>query len=135
MQTENDMAMEVKLTSRLEYKLLVGALKIIPMLLAFCYFLNTIFGYLEIDSGFLSLFGSVSFLTLAFLYLASIVFRFCVYHRMFLHYILATDILNTYDFYVGIPVSDRGMLAIYLIVSCAFMFLILYYHQKEKCSR
>ena len=125
--------MEEKSINKLEYKLLAASLKIIPMILAFCYFANTVFGYFGIKSDFLSLFGSVSFLTLAFLYLTSIAFKFCAYHRMFLHYILVTDIINTVDYYIGIPLSDRGILSVYLITAALFLFLILYFHQKKKC--
>ena len=93
--------------SRRLYKLLVGALKVIPMLLTLCAVLNMLFDFFGIDSGFLSLLGGVSLLPLLFLYLASYVFQFCAYHRMFLHYILASNILVWIDYYVGIPVSDR----------------------------
>ena len=40
------------------------------------------------------------------MYLSATVFRFCLYHKMFLHYILVTDIINIIDYYVGIPIED-----------------------------
>lgn len=54
----------------------------------------------------LSYIGGISVIPLIFLYLASYMFRFCEYHRMFLHYIVFTWIINITDYYVGIPISD-----------------------------
>ena len=52
----------------------------------------------------LSYIGGISVIPLVFLYLASYMFRFCEYHRMFLHYIVFTWIINITDDYVGIPI-------------------------------
>lgn len=46
------------------------------------------------------------------MYLSATVFRFCLYHKMFLHYILVTDIINIIDYYVGIPIEDLELLMI-----------------------
>lgn len=129
------MSKEEKSLERSLYKLTLGLLKVIPMILALCAVLNTFFSFYGIRCDFLSLFGGVSFLPLAFLYLSSIVFRFCIYHRMFLHYILLTDILNTVDFYVGIPLNNRSLFGIYLFLTGVFLFLILYFYRKEKCCK
>lgn len=40
--------------SKLLYKALLISLKIIPMIVAFCYMLNTAFAYLDIDTPVLS---------------------------------------------------------------------------------
>lgn len=105
------------------------------MSLALCALLNAFFGYYGIPSDVLSVFGGTSFLPLAFLYLVSYVFRFCIYHRMFLHYILVTDVLNCFDYYVGIPLGDRAMFSLYLIVAGIGLFLVLYFYRKERCCK
>lgn len=114
------------------YKVTLGLLKIIPMLLATCDALNTLTCLLGYDLVIFSFIGGVSFLTLAFLYLVSYVFRFCVYHRMFLHYVLVNNIISTLEFTVGLPVSFLGLCCIFSINFCMFLFLILYFHQKER---
>ena len=124
-----------RLASKRLYKVTIEALKIIPMLLSLCALLNTIFSFYGIDTDILSHIGGISLLPLGFLYLVSYVFRFCVYHRLFLDYLLVTDILNLVDFYIGIPISDRGAFGLYLLISGVFLFAILYYHQKEKCCK
>lgn len=45
---------------------------------------------------------------------------------MFLYYIGVVDIINYIDYYIGIPISDKWLLGIYLIVAGLFLFLILY---------
>lgn len=107
-------------------------LKIIPMLLALFNIVNTLLGFLGIECHWISFFGGVSFLTLAFLYLASYVFQFCAYHRMFLHYVLITNILSIIDYEFGIPVTDLNLFRIYIIFLGLFLFLVLYLHKYEK---
>ena len=117
------------------YKITMIVLKVIPMLLALCTAINTVFGLSNIDNALLSYVGGVSFLPLLFLYLTSYVFRFCSYHRMFLHYVLLTNVINIYDFYIGIPLSDKAMIEVYAVVTCVFAFVILYLYRKTRCCK
>ena len=129
------MAVEERYPSKRLYKVTIGALKVIPMLLALCTLLNILFDFFGIDSGFLSAIGGVSLLPLAFLYLTSYVFCFCIYHRMFLHYIVVNNVLTYIDYTVGIPISNEALLMTYVFIAGLFLFLILYFHQKEKCCK
>ena len=94
------------LRSKLLYKIELRLLKIIPMILAFTALLNSILSYFNIDLYILSYIGGISIFTMIFLYLSSYVFKFCEYHRMFLHYVVVTWIINTIDYYIGIPIND-----------------------------
>lgn len=114
------------------YRVEVWVIKVIPMLLALTSLLNTILSYFGIDAPILSYIGGVSILPLLFLYLSSYVFRFCTYHRLFLHYVFLNWILNIIDYYWGIPVSDKDLFLLYLIITGVFLYLILYFHQKER---
>ena len=111
------MAVEERLRNKTLYKLELYLLKVIPMLLALIAFLNTVLSYFDIDLVIWSYIGSVSLLPLIFLYMSSYVFKFCEYHRMFLHYVVVTNVLNVYDYYVGIPISDRELLVLHMIVA------------------
>jgi hypothetical protein len=117
-------------TKRL-YKVEIYFLKVIPMLLALTALLNTLLSYFDIDVPLLSYIGGISLLPLLFLYLSSYVFKFCEYHRMFLHYVSVNWILNIIDYYWGIPVSNKNLFLLYMVITGIFLFLILYYHQKE----
>jgi hypothetical protein len=98
--------------SKYLYKVELYVLKIIPVILAGIFFLNTVLSYFDIDLIILSYIGGVSLLPILFLYLSSYVFKFCAYHRMPLHYIVLIWALNIIDTYIGIPVSDLGYLMI-----------------------
>ena len=100
------------------------------MLLALIYFINTVLSYFGIKVILLNYIGSVSLIPLAFLYISSYVFRYCEYHRMFLHYIIFNDILDEIDYYAGIPLSDKQIFSIRLIFVCISLFLILYAYAK-----
>ena len=129
------MSKEEKYLERRPYKITLWFLKVIPMVLAFCALLNTVFSFFCVPSDALSHIGGISILPLLFLYLSSFVFRFCIYHRMFLHYLLVTDILNLIDYYIGIPFDNRTLFGFYIVVTGIFLFLILYFYRKEKCCK
>lgn len=117
------------------HKLIIGVLKVIPMLLALTTLLNQTLSYFGIDLEVLGFIGGVSLLPIIFLYLASYCFGFCSYHRMFLHYVVVCDILTLFDYYIGIPVSNIGLFLINLIIAGISLFLILYLHQHDKCNQ
>ena len=122
-----DMAVEASLKSKALYRIVLYLVKVIPMILAGIYLLNTILSYFYIDCALFSFIGGTSLFMLLFMYLTSIVFRFCIYHRMFIHYITTTWVFNIVDYYIGIPLSNKGMLLFYLIITGIFLFLILYF--------
>lgn len=106
------MAVVENLRSKLLYKIELRLLKIIPMILAFTALLNSILSYFNIDLYILSYIGGISIFTMVFLYLSSYVFKFCEYHRMFLHYVVVTWIINTIDYYIEIPINDLEYLCL-----------------------
>ena len=113
------------------YKVLLLILKVIPMLCALGCLLNTILAYVEIDVPILSYIGSMSILTWTFILIASFVFKFCIYHRMFLYYILVIDVIDTVDYYIGIPISDYNLLVLHIIITGIILFLILYFYVRN----
>ena len=113
------------------YKIELGLLKVIPMILALTALLNSILSYFGIDLYILSYIGGVSIFTMLFLYLSSYVFKFCEYHRMFLHYIVSTWIINIIDYYVGIPISDLEYLCLQIIIAGISLFIILHLYAKS----
>lgn len=111
--------------SKTLYKFELILLKFIPFILAFVCFLNTVFSYFGIDLEFLAHIGGISLLTLLFLYVSSYVFKFCMYHRLALHYVVINNVLNIYDYYVGVPLDDRNLFILYLVIAFIFLILIL----------
>ena len=125
------MAVEVNSINKILYKIQLYILKVIPMVMAFCYLLNSIFSYYDIDLGFLSYLSGCSILMIVYLYIASYVFKFCEYHRMFLHYMVINTIINSIDLYIGIPLTDLEILTLYMSITGITLFLILYMYVKS----
>lgn len=125
------MAVEVNLKSKALYKIQLYLIKVIPMVMAFICLVNTVTSYFDIELPILAYIASNSVLTIVFFYISSYVFRFCMFHRMFIHYNTLMWLLNIYDMYIGIPVNDRGLLSIYLIITTVFMFIILHIYVKS----
>ena len=96
------------------------------MVIALCYMLNTMF-YIEPLSNI----AGVSLLTWIFLYLASVVFEFFSYHRMFLWYILIDDVLNIVDYYWNIPISTDNLIRIHNILVGITLFIVLILYVKD----
>ncbi len=103
-----------------------------PLGIALLYAVNT-FTYLllDIDIPIISNIVGVSLVPWIFMYLSTIVFKFCSYHRMFLWYILAIDIINIIDYYIQIPFNKVEMIALFSIVSFIFLTIIVYKYDKH----
>ena len=121
----------VEKSRRSEYKLLIIVLKFIPILTALCYMSSTIFNYFGYNIEPLSNFGGMSLLTWLFIYLASIVFNFCAYHRMFLWYIFIDDLFNIIDYYITIPISTDSILMLHNILIGITLFTVLILYVKD----
>ena len=106
-------------------KLLIVFLKVIPIVLAAMAFANTILAYYEIEREWMHYVGGTSVLTLAFLYMASYVFKFCEYHRMFLHYIVVCNSINLIDYHYGLPVGDEEFIVLHLLLMFIAMVIVL----------
>lgn len=101
------------------------------MILALTALVNAVLSYFSIDLYILSYIGGVSIFTMIFLYLSSYVFKFCEYHRMFLHYVVVTWVINIIDYYIGIPINDLEYLCLQMIVAGISLFIILYLYVRS----
>lgn len=99
------------------------------------YVLNSILSYFNIDIILLSVISGLSILIWLFLFISSFVFKFCIYHRLPLYYILISDIINYYDNIVGIPISNRSLFVLNIIIAGVFILLIVYFKFKQHESR
>lgn len=112
------------------YKLELLILKGLPILIALCYFINTVLSYFEIDFVFLSAIGGLSLLPIVFILVSSFVFKFCIYHRLPIYYVIVSDIINYYDLYIGIPLSNRLLFVSNMIIAGIFIFLMIFFKIK-----
>ena len=124
------MAAEVKYIRNKHYKLFIVLLKYIPIFIALIYTLNTYAAFIGTDIPVANNIAGISLLTWIFMYMATIVFKFCSYHRMFLYYILIVDIINIIDYYIGIPITDFQLLMLHSIITGISLFIILFLYLK-----
>lgn len=122
--------MEASLNKAL-HKIVKYLVKVIPVAISGIYLLNTLLSYYGIDwEGFAYL---VQVLFIVFMYLASYDFKFCKWHRMFIHYILLTLVLNIIDYHWRIPLNDRNLFLMYMIITGVFLFIIV--KLKLECNK
>jgi len=116
------------LRSKEAYKTVLLFIKVLPILLAILSLLTTIMDYFLINTTIINyiILGCL----IAFMYLVSYVFRFCFYHRMFLHYFTAVNLISMYDSFIGIPLNNYHLFQLYIIFTCVCMIIILYHHVK-----
>lgn len=127
-----DVEVKSKRQNKNLYKIELKLIKILPSLLAFFYFINGLFSLFGIDLPILSYIAGVSFIPLIFMYISSYVFQFCSYHRMFLHYIVISNVLSIIDYHIGIPISTLWFITLYVVLFCVFLFVILYLYLKSR---
>lgn len=119
------MAMEEKLSKSI-YKIELYLLKIIPIIISILYFINTTLSCLGINIEIFSIIGGMSLLHTIFFYVSSYAFKFCNYHRMFLHYILISEILAWIDYKYCIIPNDKIYLTISIILYSIIIFIAIY---------
>lgn len=124
--------MESKSTpiSRAKHQLTMVVFKWLPAVMAFSYLFNVICAHLQVGWQVVTHYLGLVIAPMAFLYIASYVFKFCWYHRLFIHYVAFVELLNITDYYIGIPISNTaicvvhyGVTAIFLIVAIATFFI------------
>ena len=118
--------MGAKSINKNQMQLFVLVSKVLPMILALCHLLNCIVGYFGWNNVILGYISGISILTIGYLYLISYLINLCGYYRMFLHYCVIIDIINIYDYYIGISITNIQLMYLYIIVTITIMFIILY---------
>lgn len=116
--------------SNYKHKLFIGFLKILPMIMAGLFLMNTILSYFNTENRIFSYLSSIGLIPWLFILIASYIFKFCEYHRMFLWYILANNLICWTDEEFKLPVNNWDYFILHMIVAGVFLFLILYFHQK-----
>lgn len=98
------------------------------MIIALLYFINSIVTTLGFTLPVLSYIGGMSLLPLIYMDIASRVYRFCSYHRLFLYYIVIDDSINIVDQHFVIPIDDLQYLMMHTCIAFIFIVGALYKH-------
>lgn len=113
------------------YKVFLVILKYIPVFVTLTYILNSILCIINIDIPVLSNIAGMSLSTWVFMYIATFVFRFCIYHRLLLYYILTADLVNITDYYIGLPLEDMGLISLNLSLVGVLIIALLANHVRS----
>lgn len=124
-QVEEVMNTEEKL-NKTSVRVLVLTTKVLPILIAIIQFLNVVISFFHGNDIPLNYIGGISLLPLLYLYLASYTFKLCEYYRMFLHYSVVVNLINIYDFYFGIPITDMDYLLLMVMLTIITMLVVIY---------
>lgn len=98
-------------------------IRVIPIIISIIYFINTILTYFGYRIELFSALCGISLLPMIFIYLSSIVFKFCLRHRLFIYYIGFSEAEAWIDYKIGIPVSSEVIFIFDIII---FVLLIAY---------
>jgi hypothetical protein len=133
------MSTENNLKSKTLYKLTIATLKVLPMIMVLGYFLMLIGFYF--DSKYIvipHILGTV-IPPLIFIYITSYVFKFCAFHRIFIHYYAFINILNTSDHYLH-PYVDANVVTFIhdggtLVFLITAIIMYIYKYKRERCMK
>jgi hypothetical protein len=118
------------------HKIMIVILKFIPIILSLIYLIGTISSILGKSTIVLSYLGFVSFLPGLFILLSSFVFKFCLWHRLPLYFILSDNIFNWIVWQVYGEIQNTTFVLLTLILAGIFIVLGVYFKYKnDKQSR
>lgn len=127
--------MEEKQIRNLKHKSFLIITKFIPHFIALFYVIYTFLGFLGIDAIVLGYFVNVSLLTWIYIYLNSLIFRYCYVHRLPLYYIITNDAITIIDNYYNIPISDFNLIVIHLLLIGLLIMGYSFYYIKFKLNK
>lgn len=106
-------------------------IKWIPFIMCLLIILNLIFDLIGIPTIIFSILGDSSLITILFILLASFLFQFCIYHRLFIYYILLYDIISWLDYILIFGFKSKIFILINLILFIIICIIALYLHIKD----
>lgn len=128
-------AVEASFVARkVKYKAFLVLLKCLPYLIMLMDWANTFLCMFGKEFAWLSYVGGTSYLVLLFMWVASFVFNFCSYHRVPLWYIFVNNSLVLYDTYIGLPLDNKELLDLNLVLvgGTIVLMTILYIREKRR---
>ena len=115
------------------YSLTVFMVRVLPMLYSLAILLNVFLAYFSILPKITIIVNQIFYLGwlgIFALWVYSKTYKFCLYHRLFIYYIVTNQAIMLYDTFVGIKCTDFELFAGYLILAGVFSFAILWAYLK-----
>lgn len=130
---------QTTLHSKSVYKTTVKLLKLLPMIMVVSYFLMLLLFYTADRYIVIPHVLGTVIAPLVFIYLISYVFRYCTFHRMFIHYYAFIQLLNVIGHYHWLPTDGETTTLIHdgvtiLFIICAVIMYVIKF-RKAECTR
>lgn len=109
------------MTSKQQMKVLILAIKYLPLLLAYLYFINSALSLCNIYFSALTFLSSCGFLPLLLIYICCRVFKYCRHYKAYLFYIAINNTINWLDYIYGFT---EDTLISWVIIVILFFLLI-----------
>ena len=113
--------MEEQNINHRQHKLMLFILKTIPAVMALSYFFNVFCAFLGVGFQIATHYVGLFLAPMMFLYISSYVFKFCEYHRWYIHYLVVAEFVTLTDWYFKIPVSNATMCYIQFGIAAVFL--------------
>lgn len=124
---------KTELVSKLLRNAALWEIKVLPMFASLMIISTLLLTYLDCGHVYANIIEEIYYAgTMVMFFTLSYLFKFCGYHRLFIWYIVVNHYIALIDTHISIPLSDRHLLASYLLIAGIFSFLILYNYLKHK---
>lgn len=107
----------------------------IPILCSVIILLHCIFNFYGSDPHIFSYLEGTSILVWIYFLWNSYLFGLCIYQKMFIYYLIFSNLLAIIDIYIGIPLSDINYLLVYCISFGITILLYGYFKFRENKSK
>lgn len=120
------------------YKVNLFLLKLLPVIMCVGHLIASYGATFQITTGFgivlqiVSHYLGLVLAPMVFMYISSYIFKFCNYHRMFIHYILTMNLMNVTNWYFKIPISNELYNSIQHWITIVFGLLAIGMYIKKR---
>ena len=114
------------------YKLFLIAIKYIPLIIAMVFVTSITCNYFGYSVPLLSYFGGACYIFIGLLYLISFVFKFCILHRIPLHYVTIGNVFGILTKYCSFSLSTLTMFRIYFILTGIMAIVYIWFMYKNR---
>ena len=126
------MAVEENLLKRSNYKIFLFINRYLPYVISLLYMVNTLLYLFGIDLTIFSILGGMSILPMIYFISVSFTFKYCLYHRLPLYYVILNDSINWLEYTIGIPINNTMFISISLILMLLTIIISTILYLKEK---
>lgn len=120
---------------KLKRKICLIFIKYIPWVIGLYYLIVSILSCYGINVIALSSVFSIGVIAILLVICLSLILQFCIWHRLPLYYAAIIEVLNGIDYYLLIPIPNKLMLIIYLIIFGIFILIGAYIKNEQNVKR